>query len=181
MKTMLKYSYNLGDEFMKKILSILFLLGISVTTLSLSDLSFAGTAPATVQKHAVATEASQPAVTVKPLDLVANPSQYMRKRVVMTSKFAKFSTLGLDYKRAMRCSDEYISFLFLREDAVNNIPLSELKMFLKRNIAEKLPDIDEGDTVKVTGTVFSNALGDAWVDAESITVVNKVKKDDSKK
>ena len=99
----------------------------------------------------------------------------------MTSKFAKFSTLGLDYKRAMRCSDEYISFLFLREDAVNNIPLSELKMFLKRNIAEKLPDIDEGDTVKVTGTVFSNALGDAWVDAESITVVNKVKKDDSKK
>ena len=54
-------------------------------------------------------------------------------------------------------------------------------MFLKRNIAEKLPDIDEGDTVKVTGTVFSNALGDAWVDAESITVVNKVKKDDSKK
>ena len=72
---MLKYSYNLGDEFMKKILSILFLLGISVTTLSLSDLSFAGTAPATVQKHAVATEASQPAVTVKPLDLVANPSQ----------------------------------------------------------------------------------------------------------
>lgn len=71
--------------------------------------------------------------------------------------------------------------MFLREDAVNNIPLSELKMFLKRNIAEKLPDIDEGDTVKVTGTVFSNALGDAWVDAESITVVNKVKKDDSKK
>lgn len=166
---------------MKKILNILFVLAISVTTLSLTDLSFAGTAPTTVQKTPVATTQSLPTVMVKPLDLVANPSQYMRKHIVMTSKFAKFSTLGLDYKRAMRSSDDYISFMFLREDAVNNIPLSELKMFLKRNVAEKLPDIDEGDTVKVTGTVFSNALGDAWVDADSITVVNKIKKENSKK
>ena len=39
----------------------------------------------------------------------------------------------------------------------------------------------KGDTVKVTGTVFSNALGDAWVDADSITIVNKIKKENSKK
>ena len=71
--------------------------------------------------------------------------------------------------------------MFLRDDAINNIPLSELKMFINRKTAEKLPDIDEGDTVKVTGTVFSNALGDAWLDAESLTIVNKIKKDDTKK
>lgn len=166
---------------MKKILSILFLMGVIVATLNFSEFSFAVGADTAITKPIAVSELPQNPVTVKPLDIVANPTQYMAKRVVMTSKFAKFSTLGLDYKRVMRSSDEYVSFLFLRDDVVNNIPLSELKMFIKRSVAEKLPDIDEGDTVKVTGTVFSNALGDAWLDAESITLLNKIKKEASSK
>ena len=173
---MLKYSYQSGDEFMKKILSILFILGVAITTFNYADTSFATTTSITSPIVPI-----QQTVVVKPIDLVNNPSAYLHKRISMTAKFAKFSTLGLDYNRAMRSSDNYISFLFLRDDAINNIPLSELKMFINRKTAEKLPDIDEGDNVKVTGTVFSNALGDDWLDAESLTIVNKIKKDDTKK
>ncbi len=161
---------------MRKILSIIFILGITVTTFNYADTSFATTTTITSPITPI-----QQAVVVKPIDLVNNPSAYIHRRVSMTAKFAKFSTLGLDYNRAMRSSDNYISFLFLRDDAINNIPLSELKMFINRKTAEKLPDIDEGDTVKVTGTVFSNALGDVWFDAESLNIVNKIKKDDTKK
>ena len=93
----------------------------------------------------------------------------------MTGKFSKFSTLGLDYKPAFRSSDKYISFLFFRDDVVGTIPLSELKMFISRKLAEKLPDLNEGDTIKVTGTVFSNALGDAWLDAENIQLIHSKK------
>ena len=46
-------------------------------------------------------------------------------------------------------------------------------MFIKRDIAEKLPDLKEEDIVKVTGTVFSNALGDAWFEADSIEEIKK--------
>ncbi len=160
---------------MKKILSILFLLSIT-TSLNFSDLAFAQTAaPVKTDSTAVTTK---PALAVKPIDVVNNPSKYMHKRISMTSRFSKFATLGLDYKPAFRSSDNYISFVFLRDDSANNIPLSELKMFIQRKTAEKLPDIKEGDKVKVVGTVFSNALGDAWVDIENFTVLstNKTKK-----
>ncbi len=159
---------------MKKILSIMFLLGVTATTLNVANISYAAPAAAPV-KTAAATPAVQPALVVKPIDLVNNPNAYLKKRICMTARFSKFATLGLDYKPAFRSSDNYISFVFLRDDSANNIPLSELKMFIPRKTAEKLPDIKEGDKVKVVGTVFSNALGDAWVDAESLTLLNAKK------
>ena len=47
----------------------------------------------------------------KPLDIVKNPTSYLNKTVRMNATFDKFATLGLDYKSAMRSSEEYISFL----------------------------------------------------------------------
>ena len=113
------------------------------------------------------------AVSVKPLDLIANPDNYLNKKVKITANFDKFSILGIDYKPAMRSSENYITFLVQRPNVTNDIPLSELKNFLSRDMAEKFIDLNNGDVIEYTGTVFSSALGDAWVDVESLTVIKK--------
>ena len=85
-------------------------------------------AKTTVQKATLAT----------PLNIVADPNKYLNKTVKMQATFDKFSTLGLDYKKALRPSSEYIGILIQRDNVVdNNIPLSEMKLFLKR-FAESL-------------------------------------------
>lgn len=118
---------------------------------------------------------------VKPLELVANPYKYNKRNVRIRAKFDKFATLGLDYPAAMRSHENYISFMIQRPDITNhNIPLSELKIFLKKDDAEKHIDLDTGDEIVFTGRVFSTALGDPWMDVHNLTVVNKVKKDDKK-
>lgn len=108
------------------------------------------------------------------LDVVANPAKYLNKRVKIKAKFDKFSTLGLDYKPAYKNSEKYITFLIKREDVTDHtIPLSELKNFLPRVVAEKYIDLKSGDDIEYCGTVFSNALGDAWIDVERFTVLNQ--------
>ncbi len=111
---------------------------------------------------------------VNALDMVASPSMYLNKNVMVKGKFDKFSTLGLDYAPAMRSSEEYITFLIQRPDVTNhNIPLSEMKIFLKRTEAEKHIDLNAGDEIEFSGKVFSNALGDVWMDAEKFTVLTQ--------
>ncbi len=126
---------------------------------------------------ALVTAPAKPTVTyteVDPLDIVATPQKYLNKNIKIQAKFDKFSTLGLDYPPAMRSSEKYISFLIQRPDVTNhNIPLSELKIFLKKEIAEKNIDLDAGDIVSFTGRVFSSALGDAWMDVDSFNVISK--------
>lgn len=119
-------------------------------------------------------------ITVNPLDVVANPYKYLRRNIRIKAKFDKFSTLGLDYSPAMRSSEKYISFLIQRPDISNHdIPLSELKIFLKKEVAEKNIDLDAGDEIEFTGKVFSTALGDPWMDVDSFKVltVKKPKKE----
>ncbi len=100
----------------------------------------------------------------------------------MNATFDKFSTLGLDYKKALRESKDYIGFLIQRDDVQDhNIPLSEMKLFLKRDYAEKFIDLDTGDRIEITGHVFSNALGDAWIDVNNITVLKKAKAEETPK
>lgn len=105
---------------------------------------------------------------VNPVDVVKNPSAYLNKKINVSARFDKFATLGLDYKPAFRSSESYISFLIMRTDTTKNIPLSEMKLFIKREAAEKLIELKEGDKVQFTGTVFSTALGDPWVDVEKL-------------
>ena len=107
------------------------------------------------------------------LRIVQNPNAYLNKRINCNARFDKFATLGLDYKPAYRSSETYISFLIFRPDTDKNIPLPEMKLFLKRASAEKLIDLKEGDVVQFSGTVFSNALGDVWVDVDSLGKVKK--------
>jgi hypothetical protein len=103
-----------------------------------------------------------------PISVVKSPMSYMGKRINVACRFDKFATLGLDYKPAMRSSETYISFLIMRTDTDKNIPLSEMKLFIKRSSAEKLIELKEGDKVQFSGVVFSSALGDAWVDVDRL-------------
>ncbi|MBK8189411.1 MAG: hypothetical protein IPK79_03080 [Vampirovibrionales bacterium] len=127
---------------------------------------------------AIPDKAYQP---VTALDLAQNPEKYVSKRVVFEGAFSSFSSLGLDYKPAMRASKQYVSLLIIRPDITHHkIPLSELKLFYPREKSESVMNLEAGDVISVKGHVFSAALRDPWVDAESITVVRKAKPDPDK-
>ena len=112
-------------------------------------------------------------IYVKPLTVVNSPKTYLNKSIILEAKFDKFSTLGLDYKPALKSSDDYISFLIKREDTSFDIPLSEMKLFLKRSTAEKFIDLKTNDEIEIKGVVFSDALGDAWVDVSELKITKK--------
>ena len=157
-----------------KMLSVIVLLSVGVL----------GNPITSVQTQAVAPVVSAPAapvaqyLDVNALEVVSNPYRFIRRNVRIKGKFDKFSTLGLDYPPAMRSHEQYISFMIQRPDISNhNIPLSEFKIFLKKDMAEKHIDLDAGDEIEFTGRIFSTALGDPWMDVDDFRVVNKVKKD----
>ena len=56
-----------------------------------------------------------------------------------------------------------------------------MKLFLKRTTAEKFIDIKSGDEVEITGTVFSDALGDTWVDVSGLKITKKAPDEKDKK
>lgn len=123
----------------------------------------------------------QSCATVSPLAVVNSPKSYLNKTITMNAKFDKFSTLGLDYKPAFKSSEDYISFLVKRDDTTHDIPLSELKLFLKRDEAEKFIDLKTDDEISIVGFVFSDALGDAWVDVQKLTITKKAPEKDGVK
>ena len=131
----------------------------------------------TVQ-HQASVSSQTDYVLTNPLDIVANPTKYLNKKVKIKAKFDKFSTLGLDYKPAFKNSEKYITFLIKRGNVLNyTVPLAEMKNFLSRDIAEKYIDLKPGDEIEYTGTVFSDALSDAWIDVNSFKVLNGTSKD----
>lgn len=133
--------------------------------------------------YSVKTSTAAPAVQyVSPVAIVDNPSLYLNKRVSFSGEFVSFTSLGLDYKPAFRDGSKFIGILMKRPDVPDHtIPLSELKMFMTRELAEKNIDIDSGDTFKLTGKVFSTALGDPWLDITEFKIVSKKNKQEDKK
>ena len=131
---------------------------------------------------AAPTAKSQTAQQIKPinttsLQIVATPNKYVNKTVKFQATFDKFSALGLDYSKALRKSTDYIGILIQRDDVSDhNIPLSEMKLFMKKAMAEKFIDLDTGDKIEITAKVFSTALNDPWLDIEKLTIIQKVKK-----
>ena len=116
-----------------------------------------------------------------PLAIVDNPTIYLNQTVIMNARFDKFATLGLDYTPAYRSSEDYISFLIKRDDTIYDIPLSEMKLFLKREVAEKHIDLKSGDEIQIKAKVFSTVLGDAWLDVSDIKVIKKAPEKDGVK
>ena len=122
------------------------------------------------------TEINKPIDTTS-LSIVNNPSKYLNKKVKMQATFDKFSTLGLDYNKALRPATKYIGILIQRDDIIDHdIPLSEMKLFLTKELAEKHIDLNTGDKIEIVAKEFSTALDDPWLDIESITVIKKVNK-----
>ncbi len=154
---------------MKKISIILAL----VISLGIGAGVYSQTTTTAVTKATVSNYAVQ-YTTVNALDVVASPFKFLHRNIRIKAKFDKFSTLGLDYPPALRASDKYISILIQRPDvADHNIPLSEMKIFLKKDLAEKNISLDAGDEIEFTGRVFSTALGDAWMDVDNLKVITK--------
>lgn len=122
------------------------------------------------------------AINTTSLNIVQNPNKYLNKTVKMQATFDKFSTLGLDYSKAKRESTKYIGILIQRDDvADHNIPLSEMKLFIKKEMAEKHIDLDTGDKIEIIAKEFSTALGDPWLDIEELKVIKKIKKEEQTK
>lgn len=118
---------------------------------------------------------------VSPIEVVESPSVYKNKKIKINATFDKFSTLGLDYKPAFKDSKKYISFLIRRPDVSNVIPLSEMKIFIDRDKAEKLVDLESGDKIEFVGTVFSTALNDPWVEVDSVKILSIKNKEKANK
>jgi len=156
----------------KNIITLILILSIC-TGLTINKVN-SETAPAKITKPTQDATSKIQYTNVGALDIVANPFKYLYKNIRIKGKFDKYSTLGLDYPAAMRASDKYITFLIQRPDVTDhNIPLSELKIFLKKEVAEKNIDLDAGDEIEFSGRVFSSALGDAWMDVDDFKVITK--------
>jgi len=127
--------------------------------------------PTVIELDKAAVTKSVEALQVQPSLVVKNSSYYVNKTIKFNARFDKFSTLGLDYPPALRKAEDYITFLVYRDDTSFDIPLPEMKLFIKREEAQKFIDLKAKDKIQVTGNVFSNALGDAWVDVVNMEIV----------
>jgi len=111
----------------------------------------------------------------KLFDLVAKPKDFMNKEVVITGEFYSFSTIPLDYDKALRSSKDFIGLILARPDQTE-IPLVELKllapleMFKEQNI-----NIEHGDIVSLEGKVYAVALGEPWLEITDIEIEEHVK------
>lgn len=120
--------------------------------------------------------------TVSPVAVVCNPDNYLNQNITFEAEFVSYTSLGLDYKPAFRDGSKYIGILIKRDDVKTHvIPLSEMKIFITREMAEKNMDLDSGDKIRISGKVFSTALGDPWVDVKTFTVLTKKEKKEDKK
>ena len=124
------------------------------------------------------TVAQKPVATVtnfvSPVEVVNNPNKYLNKDITFNAEFVAFTALGLDYKPAFKDSTKNIGVLIRRNDVLDHvIPLSEMKIFVTREVAEKNVELEAGDKIRITGKVFSTALGDPWVEAKTFTVTSK--------
>ncbi len=170
---------------MKKIASLIIIL-TAIIIYSGTNEAISATAQNTAVKAQAKPSVSAPdktnnlasAMVVSPSIVVANPDKYLNKNIIFNADFISFTSLGLDYKPAFRDSKDYIGILIQRDDISGNvIPLSEMKIFLAREQAEKNLDLEQGDKIKISGTVFSNALGDTWVDVKTFNVLTHKKKE----
>ena len=166
---------------MKNSIKGLFLiLAFAITLFNFHNVNAASTEVITLKTQPVktATTVTTPVVAsaniVSPVDVVKNPDKYLNKDITFNAEFVAYTALGLDYKPAFRDSTKNIGVLIRRNDVFDHlIPLSEMKIFISREMAEKNMDIESGDKIKVTGRVFSTALGDPWVDVKSFVITSK--------
>ncbi len=110
----------------------------------------------------------EPSVPLK--NIVAEPKKYLGKTVFIEGEFYSFSTLALDYNRAMRSSKDFIGIVLARPDK-KEIPLVELKLAAPlKMFKETSLNVEHGNRVTLKAKVFAVALGEPWLDVEEIEV-----------
>jgi hypothetical protein len=115
--------------------------------------------------------------TTKLYDLISEPKNFLNKEVLIEGEFFAFSTLPLDYERAMRSSKDFIGLVLARPD-MKEIPLVELKiaaaleMFKQENIS-----IEHGDVVSLEAKVYAVALGEPWLEVSKVNIERKAKEE----
>ena len=165
---------------MKKIILNILTVLIALAGIGFSSNAISQNAPNTIEQQII-TNLTTTSSYVAPVEILNNAQKYLNKPVKIEAKFNRFATLGLDYPKALRSSEEYISFIIQRNDVVDHdVPLSEMKLFMKRELAENFIELDTNDKIKIDGVMFSNALGDVWIDVEKIQIVEKAKKTENK-
>lgn len=111
----------------------------------------------------------------KLFDLVSKPKDFLNKDLVIEGEFYSFSTIPLDYEKAMRSSKDFIGLILARPDQTE-IPLVELKlsapleMFKEKNI-----NIEHGDIVSLEAKVYAVALGEPWLEVTGIEIEERAK------
>lgn len=114
------------------------------------------------------------------INVVSAPEKYKGRKLVLDGYFFSYSTLALDYKKAYRSSKDFVSIVLSRPD-FPEIPLVEMKLavpikMFKEN--EDLQGIDHGDLIRLEAKVFEVALGEPWLEVQSIKVKEKAKSDE---
>lgn len=108
--------------------------------------------------------------TVPLVDLVSEPKKFLGKRVLIKGEFNSFSTLPLDYEKAMRSSKDYIGLVLSRPDH-SEIPLVELKLAAPlKMFKDSSINIEHGNKVILRAKVYAVALGEPWLEVENIEV-----------
>lgn len=164
---------------MKKLIANILIVLCLTIGIGISNNAISQNAPQAIKE--IATQQTATAIYTQPLEILNNAQKYLNKPVKIQAKFNRFTTLGLDYPKAMRSSEHYISFIVQRNDVIDHdVPLSEMKFFMKRELAESFIELDTNDRIKIDGVMFSNALGDVWIDVNKIQIVEKAKKTENK-
>lgn len=110
-------------------------------------------------------------------NLILKPKDFLNKDIVIEGEFHSFSTIPLDYEKAMRSSKDFIGLVLARPDQTE-IPLVELKlaapltMFKDENI-----NIEHGDLVSLEAKVYAVALGEPWLEVTKIDIEKKAKEE----
>lgn len=108
-------------------------------------------------------------------DLVMNPKDFLNKEISIEGEFYSFSTIPLDYEKAMRSSKDYIGLVLARPDQ-KEIPLVELKIAaLLQMFKDQDINIEHGDIVSLEGKVYAVALGEPWLEVTKINIEEKSK------
>ena len=108
--------------------------------------------------------------TVALIDLVASPKKFLGKKLLITGEFNSFSTLPLDYAKAMRSSKDFIGLVLSRPDQTD-IPLVELKLAAPlKMFKDNSINLEHGNIVILRAKVYAVALGEPWLEVDSIEV-----------
>ncbi len=154
-----------------KLIKLIMILSV-IGGISISTAPAVYSAPTAVKSAPAAVKTAPAYTCVNPLDVVNTPSKYLNKNITFEAEFETYTSLGLDYKPAYKDPAKYIGILIRRNDVkTKSIPLAEMKIFVDRETAEKHPDLEAGDKIKISGTVFSTALGDPWVNVKKLEVL----------